>query len=188
MAALIDISNRALGYLGAEALVSLDQSTPLAAKIKILWPQVRDDVLRDHPWNCCQRRVRLARLADNPAFGFSYQFQLPSDFLRLVDTWPSLARCQVEGQKMLSDCPELALLYVFREENPQNYDSQLAAVMSIKLASELAYGITSSTSLAQSLDGLYLKKIKDAKSVNARESDTDFHIRPSHWLAAFRGG
>lgn len=186
MAALIDIVNRALGYLGAEPLVSLDQATPLAAKVKVVWPLVRDDVLRDHPWNSCKSRVRLGQLATEPVFGFRYQYQLPADFLRLVDMDPADGRYQVEGHWLLSNSPCLSIVYIRREENPQMYDAQLVAVLSVKLAAELAYGVTSSTSLAQSLEEMYQKKLREAKSVNARESDPAV-IRASRWVSARLG-
>lgn len=183
MPAVMEIVNRALGHLGSQPLTSLDEATPLAAKIKVFWPQARDDVLRAHTWVCCRKRARLPRLAEDPPFGFAAQFQLPEDFLRLVATDPAGATVAVEGNRLLADQAVLAIVYVRREEDAALYDPQLCGVLALKLATELAYGITGSTSLAQSLAGRCDAALSEARGNSARESEAR-PGRTSAWVAA----
>lgn len=128
----------------------------------------------------------LPRLAEDPAFGFTAAFQLPADFLRLVDVVPDV-RAQVEGGRLLANAGSVAVVYVRREEDVTMYDPQLASVLSLKLAADLAYGVTASTTLAQSLEQLYQQKLREAKGTDAREADPAVALRPSAWVRAKLG-
>jgi hypothetical protein len=187
MAGVVDIVNRALGLVGQEPVTSMDDRTPVAAKVRRFWPEVRDSVLRAHLWKCAQRRDALVRLADAPAFGFTSQFQLPGDYLRLVDVEPATARYQVEGRRLLADVDAVSIVYVRREEDATLYDPQLREALAYKLASELAYGDTASTSLAQALDQQYRVRLSEATGTDAREGDPDVSMQPSRWVSAHRG-
>lgn len=168
---IVSIVNRALDYLGQHSLVSLDEPGPNAAKVRRIWPQVRDAVLREHNWKSAIRRVRLNELKEGSVFGFKHRYQLPPDFLRLVDTFPADARAEVEGDSLLTDVPAIAIAYVARVENPRLFDAALAEAMSLKLAAELAFGVSASVSLAQQLEEKYRLRLRDARGYDARESD-----------------
>ncbi|MDL2291293.1 hypothetical protein LJC09_04235 [Desulfovibrio sp. OttesenSCG-928-F20] len=165
----LDIINRALDFIGQQPLVSLDESGPVAARVQRMWPQARDAVLREHNWKCAIRRTGLNRLKDPPLFGFSARFQLPPDFLRLVATNPEGARVEVEGASLLADCGKLSVAYVARLDDPRLYDAALAEALSLKLAAELAFGSSASTSLAQQMEVRYQQKLRDARSYDSRE-------------------
>ena len=167
---IVDIVNRALDYIGQQTLVNLDEPGPNPAKVRRIWPLVRDAVLREHGWKCATRRIQLNELREKPVFGFKCRFQLPPDFLRLVDVFPSEARVEVEGDSLLSDLPELSIAYVSRVENPRLFDAALSEALSLKLAAELAYGASASMSLAQQLEEKYRQKLRDARGYDARES------------------
>lgn len=184
-ASVVDIVNTALDYLGQSSIISLDERTPNAARARRMWAGARDSVLRAHIWKCAQKRVNLARLASRPVFGFAYQYQLPSDFLRLVSTKPD-ARFSVEGDKIMADTPELAIAYVARVEDAGLFDAALKDCLALKLASMMAFGVTASTALCESMENRYKERLREARSVDAREGEPQIYA-PSSWANAHRG-
>ena len=184
---LLDILNRALDKLGQKPLVSVAESGPNAARVRRMWPGCRDAVLREHPWKCAIKRVKLNELKDKPVFGFSRRYQLPPDFLRMVAVEPDLAPVEIEGDTLLSDAEGLALAYVARIENPRLYDAALSEVLSLKLASELAYGTTGSVSLGEQLRAEYQQKLREARGHDAREGAGQVRT-PGAWARAKLGG
>lgn len=180
---LVNIVNRAMDLLGQQPLVSFDEAGPNPARIRRAWPQVRDAVLREHNWKCATRRVKLSELALSPDFGFERRYQLPPDFLRLVDTFPAQARVEVEGDTLLADVKGLAIAYVARIEDPGLFDASLKDVFSLRLAAELAFGITASASLAGQLEERYRQRLREARGHDAREGEC-LQTGPGSWVKA----
>jgi len=168
---IVNIVNRALDHIGQQTLVSFDDPGPNPARIRRLWPQVRDAVLREHTWKSATRRVKLNELAVRPTFGFERAYQLPPDFLRLVETSPAEARVRVEGDTLLADVENLYIAYVARVDDPGLFDAALKDVLSLKLAAELAYGVSASVSLAGQLEEKYRQRLREARGHDAREGD-----------------
>ena len=129
MASVVDICNRALNLIGQSTIADLTENTPVAQKLSLMWPNLRDSVLRSHPWNCAMERVTLPRLGSTPAWGFSFEYQLPTNCLRVVKIDPD-ADYTVEGRTLRCDQEELDLLYVKRLEDTTQYDSELAEAFS----------------------------------------------------------
>lgn len=184
---MVNIVNRALDHIGQQPLVSIDEPGPNPARIRRLWPQVRDAVLREHNWKSATRRTKLNELAARPAFGFARKYQLPPDFLRLVDTHPAGARVEVEGDSLLADEQDLAIAYVARIDDPGLFDASLKDVLSLKLAAELAYGISASVSLAGQLEDKYRLRLKEARRHDAREGE-GVRAGLGEWARARLGG
>ena len=171
-ASIVNIVNRALDHIGQQTLVSFDDPGPNPARIRRLWPQVRDAVLREHNWKSATKRIKLNELLAKPAFGFDRRYQLPPDFLRLVDTYPAGVKVEVEGDCLLADEKELFIAYVARVDDPSLFDTSLKDVLSLKLAAELAYGISASVTLAGQLEDKYRQRLKEARGHDAREGDS----------------
>ena len=60
MASVIDICNKALDKLGQNPIISLTDGNKAANLCTRNWPLVRDQVLREHPWNFAMKRAILA--------------------------------------------------------------------------------------------------------------------------------
>jgi len=116
MASQVEIANRALTKLGAARIISFDDDNKQARAVKSMFEIVRDAELRAHLWSFSVKRVSLAALSTTPTWGFDYEYQLPSDYLRLVqvnDVYPgpslddyrnaSVAEYVVESRKILTN-------------------------------------------------------------------------------------
>lgn len=174
MASEVEICNRALQKLGAKRIVALTENSPNARSCNFAYEIIRDAELRKHPWSCAIKRASLAKLSDNPAFGKDYQYQLPTDFIRLLppDELQNLNEhdWQIEGNRILSDYTSpLQIRYIYRLEDPNVMDSLLREAISCALAIELCIEIAQSNVKKSDLKDDYIRVIRDAKKVNAIE-------------------
>lgn len=169
MASIVDICNGALNQLGASTILSLTEDSKNARLCNARYTQVRDSVFRSHPWNCLQKRVQLAADTATPAWGFTKQYTLPADCLRVLTILDQDSDYKIEGRKILTDNSSMKILYVARIEDPNEYDELLRETLSAALAADIAYGITSSNPLTQNMYNLFQDKLKEARFVDATE-------------------
>jgi len=185
MTSQVDIANYALNTLGATNIVSLDENSKPARLINQRYGAVRDYVFRSHPWNCLLRRAELAQETETPAFGYTYQYALPTNpyCLRVLEfSNGSMSYPQdnmfsntggpvfvIEGRKLLTDEGTAKIKYVARVTDPQEYDVGLIEALSARLAMEICYAITGSTSMVQITAAMYDDKIKEARFTDGTE-------------------
>lgn len=169
MASVVDICNGALNQLGASTILSLTEDSKNARLCNARYTQVRDSVFRSHPWNCLQKRVQLAADTDTPAWGFTKQYTLPADCLRLLTILDYDSDYKVEGRKILTDNSSVKILYISRIEDPNEYDELLRETLSAAIAADIAYAITSSNPLTANMYNLFKDKLKEARFVDSTE-------------------
>ena len=164
MASVVDICNGALNQLGASTILTLTEDSKNARLCNARYTQVRDSVFRSHPWNCLQKRVQLAADTDTPAWGFTKQYTLPADCLRVLTILDYDADYKVEGRKILTDNSTMKILYISRVEDPNEYDELLRETLSAALAADIAYAVTSSNPTATNMFNLF--HLKEQKFQN----------------------
>lgn len=171
----VSICSNALLLMGAQTISSFDEDSDRARLASNLWESTRNDVLRSHPWNCCVKRVALAPDTAAPAFDWDYQFTLPSDYLRLLSVGEagSEADFKIESGKLLSDENPCYLRYVWRNDNPVTWDDMLVHAMTLAMAAAMAYGVTQSASLRDSMLGELEKHMKRARAVDGQDDTPD---------------
>lgn len=182
MPSVVDICNHAMDLLGAATITSLTENSKEARLCNRNFDKLRDDVFRSHPWNTAITRATLAKDSTAPAFGFANQFTLPTDpyCLRVLSLWntsvnnevaayDSNVMYKIEGRKILSNEGSCSITYIARITDTEQYDSLLSSAIAHRLASETAYAITGSNSVAQAMQGMYEARLREAKSVDAME-------------------
>ena len=169
MASVVDICNGALNQLGASTILTLTEDSKNARLCNARYTQVRDSLFRSHPWNCLIKRAELARDTEVPSWGFSYQFTLPADCLRLLTILNYDYDYKVEGRKVLANHGTVKIQYVSRIEDPNQYDELLRETISASLAADIAYAVTSSNPVASNMYSLFQDKLREARFVDATE-------------------
>jgi hypothetical protein len=175
MSSFVDICNRALQKLGAERITSLTQDSVNARACNLAFEPVRDAELRAHPWNFAITRTTLAEDATAPEFGYTAQFTLPSDCLRLLPPDPASnitdLDWQIEGRKILTnEVSSLEIRYIKREEDSNQYDSLFTEALACALAMELCEELTQSNTKAQTVREDYKRVMREARKLNAFEN------------------
>lgn len=181
MASDVEIVNNALLLLGDQQITALTDASNSARLAAGLLNQTKDAVLRAHPWNCAMTRQALAELSDDPAFGWTHQFQLPTDpyCLRALainddeedgntgDTF------KVEGRRLLTNAGTANLRYIRRITDPNDFDGLLYEATSARLAAKMAYAITGDANKSSLMWQLYERLIRSARTVDGQEGSPD---------------
>lgn len=181
MTTSVSIASNALLMLGANPINDFSEDADRVRLASNIYAQVRDKLLRSHPWNCAIKRVVLSPATEAPAYGYSYQFPLPGDWLRTLsvgEPGEEIDFC-TEGQMLLADDSVLKLRYIFRNETESTWDTMLVDVMTQAMSATMAYAITQSTSKEE----LEFKKLEMAlKQARAVDGQDD----PPETLGDFR--
>ena len=115
------------------------------------------------------KRVELARDTATPSWGFSYQFTLPADCLRVLTILNYDYDYKIEGRKIVANHATVKIQYVARIEDPNQYDELLRETISAALAADIAYAVTSSNPTASNMFTLFKDKLREARFVDATE-------------------
>jgi len=168
---VVDICNSALNQIGASNIVSLTEDSKNARVCNQRYTNVRDAVMRAHPWNCLVTRKVLSPDTESPKFEFDNQFTLPTDpfCLRVLNLRYNDIVHRIEGRKILCDEDTIDLIYVGRILDPAQYDTLLSETIASGLAADIAYAIAGSPSLVDSMRSIYEAKLSEARFVNATE-------------------
>lgn len=183
MASDVEIANAALIKVGDDRITSFDDPSKAARLIKARYAMIREAELRSHDWSFAMKRAKLPALVAAPSWGFARQFQLPTDFLRLNrinGTWLPLGlndyktdeeqMYAIEAGKILTDLSApLEIRYVYKVEDPAQFDAMFVEAFACRLAMELAEPLTQSNSKRQLAADAYSDAIAAAKRANAIE-------------------
>ena len=180
MASVVQICNSALNQLGASSITALTENSKNARICNERYETVRDAVYRSHPWNCLIKRVQLAQDSDTPAWGFTYQYTLPSDCLRVLQIKDYNSDYKIEGRKLLIGESEVYLIYLAIETDVNQLDILLRETISAYLAQDIAYAITSNLQVAKLMAEKYQAKLSEARHTDASEGyNTDPNLAPT---------
>jgi hypothetical protein len=196
----IEICNHALLKIGADTIASLDinsntdEGVVYSAKLcNTFFNQALEEVLRTHKWNSAMKRATLSRLLDAPAFKFKYQYQLPTDCIRVVnlydtpEAYDDRSEWVIEGNLILCDYEAVYLSYVSKVEDVNTLDAFLTQAivqnLAIKLSVPMQLDTAMQNNLIQEYDSVILPK---ARSVDTLENkywemeESDFLLSRQH--------
>lgn len=175
MASKVDICNSALAKLGCDRINSLTDDNVRAKLCNDRYEIIKKEVLRSAPWKFALKRASLAKTVNTPAFEYESEFQLPSDCLRPWETFPNNISWTQEQDKILANEGELNIKYIY-EAPEAKFDASFVEVLALRLAMDLCYKLTNSTSREQELRAVYTVMLADARSFSAQSSQTETYI------------
>jgi len=151
------IVNLALSRVGEPAIESIDDTgSEVARKVRTVYEHCVKTLSRMTQWQCLKKRVQLTQNATAPAFGYSYSYNLPEDFVRMIsvndiDAWDQEDWYELEQGKLLIDQDEAKIVYVAYTEDTTKFDPLFTEALSVLLASRLATIIRQDENLAIAL-------------------------------------
>lgn len=183
MASVVDVCNKGLDKVGHGPITSLADGTKAANLCTRNWETIRDQVLRDHPWNFAVKRAILAPTTTAPVWGFSYSFPLPAGCLRLLEVRDmSTGDYEVEGKAILANATALYIRYIDRIEDPASFDALFIDAAACRLAFELCESLTQSNTKKNDLWQEYDDALTRAKRVDGQENPPA-QFEEDDWLA-----
>jgi hypothetical protein len=165
------ICNQALARLGSKRINALTDNSIEAIQARQHYEQTRDALLRSHYWNFAIARSELSPDAASPAFGWEYQYILPSDCLRVLGL--RHGEYAIEGQRLLTRADQAKITYVRRVTDPAQFDPLFVEVLVLQLAVKMVMPLAQDKVLRQSLGGELAAVLGGARIINEVESAKD---------------
>lgn len=182
-ASKISICNKALIELGESPITALTDNNKAARTLDAVYDIVLLTALRSHRWNFAVKRVALAELSAIPVYGFTKQYQLPSDCLRVLEIDTLTAVYKIEGRALLTDSGTVYLKYVAKIDDPTQYDAAFVDYLSLKLASDIAMTLTDNTALRDSVMAKSLLALREARTIDGQEDYPDA-VADGSWITS----
>ncbi len=190
MASEVSIVNRALRLLRVEAITAMSESGATAAWARDIYPDARDALLQEYPWNFAMRRASLSASTSAPAFGFARAFPLPEAPEKCLRVWrlegePDIEMVwRVEGRQLLTDeAAPLQIHFIAQVTDTAVYAPLFVEALAACIAAEGAFHFTGSTSREAQLAELRRQKVGVAKQMDALEG-TPEDLVANEWLGA----
>lgn len=152
-----DLLNESLSQIGATYITAIDDGSINAKHCQTFYATTRDALLRMHHWNFAAGRAQLNALVTAPLFGYTFEYPLPPDFLKMrefngVVVHPSdsvwwwdgfqwISRYVIEERSLLTNDSPVYILYTKKVVDPNFYDAMFYQVLTTWLASKLAMAI-----------------------------------------------
>lgn len=170
-----DLANYALALLGeAEISAITDQSSKAARMCLQFATPARQETLRMGRWNCATKRVDLVESLPVPINGYGHQFQLPTDFLRLMDVNGEAVKeadeyFEIEGRKFLTDQETVWVRYI-ADIGIGACDALLQAAIATRLAGKIAIPLSGRIEQADAMETLFQRRLAEAQGIDAKET------------------
>lgn len=171
MSSETEIANIAMQLIGEQPITSLDEDSDRARLAKSYFRGAVDRALAAHSWTWARKRVLLSDATETPVFGYSYQYLLPADCLRV---W-SIAKDGIdlgvaqkwerEGDYLLTNVSgPLQVVFSCRRNSYARLDQYLADVMGASLALAIAQSTEGSNTGVERMQVTYERFLSIAKT------------------------
>jgi len=185
-----EICNAALIWLGHSTIASLDEDSKAARIANATYEMIRDETLRNHPWNFANARVKLSATGTAPAFGPGLAYTLPADCLkvRAVNySDPSTGAWSIEGNEILTDLgAPLEVTYTKRVTDTGLYDPSYTLQLSYNLARHWAEPLAKAATLKTAVKEDLAEILQNARTSDGQESTATLFAESS-WLSGRSG-
>jgi len=188
----VDICNMALAQAGHSQLInSLDYApsaaVPEEARLCLLfWSLAFEGAARSHNWGCLSKRADIsANVITAPAWGYSYAYSLPADYLAWLRFEDSDAEWKRVGRTVHTDETSVTVEYVARTEDTDLLDPLFVEVLIMRLAAFLAAGLQGENA-DRKVESLRLwherVSLPAARFADSAEGNGDTGYESSEWL------
>lgn len=184
----VEICNLAIGWLGGDLIISLDDPSVEAKLCKANYELLRDAVIEEREWTFAVSRLEPAALLNEPLYGFDKAFQIPPEVIRVLQvsragevidgaliegSFLSATRGGTgtgretriewdrEGDKILANnSARIFARVLIRIEDTTKFPPAFSQALAARLAMELAIPITNSRALQSDMASLYAEKMR----------------------------
>ena len=193
MVSSVGIANIALSKLGAKPIVSIEENTAIASKVRVHYDECRRMTISRGPWNCCIVRTTLVASGDSPAHTYTHKYVLPNNpscirvlTLQSSNTTSGSVRTtrsgrfpgsdpayeyEIEANRylMTDNSSPINIVYLADITDPGGYTPGLVRVMACDLAVQLCESVTGDRALKENLQQEARAELMSARAINAIE-------------------
>jgi len=187
MASKIEIANMALGLVGADPILAVDNSTQAGRVVNLFYDTCKKAVLREHAWNFATRRVALVEFGSTPAFQWDKYFVLPVDCIRVLQLNETNDSFHIEGSLLACDQVSASIEYTYNVLEG-DFDPMFTEAFAYALAAHMAIALSKSPQLSREIREIYETVILPAaRTVSSQESSGDVWLADDFLLARTSG-
>jgi len=186
----IKIINIACRRIGEQGITSLDEDSNVADVMNDIYDHCLDAELRDWPYPFATVTTELAALSSEEPPDFGYAFQLPADYLDMVEIvdpatgiqhysydyrygrakYSEVTQWERREDKLYMNLDEVTIKYIKLEVDPVKWDASFRDMFAWRLADEMAMPITERADVAQRTTQRYLTALLKARGSAGAES------------------
>jgi len=179
----VGVANLAIGWLGANRITSFDDAAVEAQLVKDNYDAMLGATLESYEWTFAQKRFIPAALSTPPAWGYTYQFTVPGDILRVhyvgqndniqedapCANWTREAGPSLDSSVILCDNSVIYCRGTARIDDLAAWSELAAIALAARLGAEIAMALTNSRNMAESMWSLFGKKIAEADRIDGKQ-------------------
>lgn len=176
------IANRAIDIIGGLTITSLNDNTKAARVLKRAYTPVLNSLMSKQNWSFAIHRDELDVSTEEPLYDYDTAFDVPTDFIRLIEIFPRYLKHVVEGRLIFANATSLKCRYVRLITDPNLYTDEFAELLAKALAADTCLKITQSRSLTADLKKEFIDYFRWAASNDSKGSGTPHIQQDDVWM------
>ncbi len=171
-----DVCNMALGYIGKQAIVTLDEHNSNAITCKLYYDVCRRKILRSFEWNFARKQEQLA-VIDSDRKGWKYVYNYPEDCLlayrifnqNVANADFNIVSVNENVKGIAAQTPNAWIDYLCDIKDLSIFPEDLIIAFARLLASNVAVSLAGSSSTSAEQYAQYKEALKEAQRNAALE-------------------
>jgi hypothetical protein len=148
-------------------------------------------LLEEHDWSFDIQRQQLTKSVALPAYGYSYNFTLPTTpyCLRVLEACDEdglpISDYKVESRFILTDSETVMIRYICLVDDLNTLSPLFRTALAYLLASMIAISLTGASSVEQDMERKYVYFLRRAVTADSRQgTDDDVEDEDFEWINA----
>lgn len=176
----LDLANRALARLNQNHIKNFEEGTNSSLQVELSLSSSVSDILNTNDWKSATKAVLLHPLSELNAEG-KYQYNLPTDFVRLVKVDLDKAYWDREGHCIVSSVQQDILIkYVAFPNLPGTLDPLLLSAITAMCAYKISLNLTADTTIQSQLYNEANIALQSAR-MNENQGEPDEMYTTNDW-------
>lgn len=167
VATAIKINSNALILLGHTPIASFSDAGSGAQVASNLYETSLRSMLSSHRWRFATKKAQLARLTAEPLNEWQYQFQLPTDFIMLIDVFET-SNFEIYGDKLYTNTTTAYIDYIYRVDEAY-FPPWFTKALEFFLAAQYAIPVTGNSTRMAEYNNMYEMQMKRARFADSAE-------------------
>lgn len=186
MATALSICNTALLLANANIINSFDDSTREAAMCDALYETTKDAVLAKFSWSFSIFQETLAKTTNTPLDDWTYEYQLPTGYLRVLKKDTLQNDYRIYKDKLLSNDDGVVLTYQ-KDPGVSFYPAYFVRLLEYKMAELLSKALVQDENMAKIYQQDYLIAMREARGIDSQNNPNRVISENEFSLTAVRG-
>lgn len=161
----VSICSNALILLGDNPISSFSDPGAGAQTASNLYESSYINLLSMHRWRFATKKADLSRLTATPKNEWQYQYQIPTDIVAVITTYP-VTNYEIYGDKIYANEASLSIDYVYRVDESQ-LPLWFAKTMEFYLAMQFAIPVTGNSTRLGEMQQLWTQQLRSAKNIDS---------------------